>query len=637
MSGPPIRLVRPIRVAIAVLVLGACAHALGASRDAAPIVYTLSFPAAEQRWMQVEIAFPEVTGRLTLRMSRSSPGRYALHEFAKNVYDVVGVDAAGRTAPVRQVAPNGWEAEGNGDTLRVRYKVFGDRLDGTYLAIDQTHAHLNAPAALMWAEGRELDPVAIRIQPPAGSGWRVATQLFPTSDPYEFRAPNLHYLMDSPIEASAHARHTFTADLPPSSNATAPPTIVVALHHRGGGADRFIDGLRLVVREQAAIYGEYPPYENGTYTFLADFLPWAIGDGMEHRNSTVLTSTQNLAAARTDLLALASHEFFHGWNVERIRPRTLEPFNLLDFNVAGELWLAEGFTTYYETLTMVRAGLIDVEEALQKFGAHISAVLTSTAHRYRSADEMSRLAVLWDGAEHKDRTNLRHTFLSYYTHGAALGMGFDLAIRERTQGQRSLDDFMRAMWIAHGRTPPAVPGLVATPYTLDDVRRRLAEVVGDDRFASELVDRFVLGREVMDYAQLVELAGLRLRHTDAGRASLGEVVLEDAGGGGVRLAAPPPADSPAAAAGLGQDDVMLALGGNRIRYAADLTRMLARHRPGDVVVLRVRRRSDAQPVDVRVTLEERRGYELVAMESEGAAVGAEPLAFRNAWLGSRFR
>jgi len=623
---------------VAVLAVAAESPLVRASRAAAPIVYTLSFPEPQQRWMRVEIEFPAVTGTLPLRMSRSSPGRYTLHEFAKNVYDVATLDGEGRWAAVRRTAPHAWEARGDGGPVRVRYRIFGDRVDGTYLAVDETHAHINAPASLMWAEGRELDPVVVRIEPPADRRWRVATQLFPTDDPFEFTAPNLHYLIDSPIEVSAHSRHTFVAESPSSSGSPAPPTIAVALHDAGvgGDAEGYLEALGRIVREQAAVFGEYPRFDRQTYTFIADYLPWAVGDGMEHRNSTILTHGGSIATDSSTLLATAAHEFFHTWNVERIRPRALEPFNLLDFNVTGELWLAEGFTSYYETLTMVRSGAIGLDEALRIFGDRISQVLTSPALQYRSADEMSRMALLWDRAAHSDRTNLDHTFLSYYVHGAALGMGFDLTLRERTGGARSLDDFMHAMWKAHGQASSPVPGLVASPYVLDDVRRQLAAVAKDQSLADELIGRFVLGREVMDYERLAALAGLRLRQAAPGRGSLGRVTLE-AAAGRLRIAAPVPPGSPAAAAGLAQDDLILAAGGRVVRQPADLERVAAAHRPGEELVLRVQRRTEQRPRQVSVTLEEQGGYELVTIESAGGELDEARRAFREQWVSSRFR
>src|SRR5215216_3851824 len=170
----------------------------------APVAYQLQFPEREHRLMQVDITFADVpAGTLQLRMSRTSPGRYAMHEFAKNVFDVRIADAAGHLLPVSRPSLHEWDVTDHMGEVHVTYKVFGDRIDGTYLAIDNTHAHVNMPSALMWARGFEMRPVTVRFEPPAGTSWRAATQLEPGSDGQTFTAPNLQYLMDSPTELSA--------------------------------------------------------------------------------------------------------------------------------------------------------------------------------------------------------------------------------------------------------------------------------------------------------------------------------------------------------------------------------------------------------------------------------------------------
>ncbi len=479
----------------------------------APITYTFSLPDPRQHWMHVEVTFPPAEGPLELRMSRASPGRYSLHDFASHVGDLAAYGQDGRKLRITPQAPHAWSVAGTEGAVRLRYRVSGNRLDGTYLAIDSTHAHINMPPAIVWAVGRELEPVVVRIRPPANRSWRVATQLFATEDPFTFTAPNLHYLVDSPIEVSDHVRRAFVADLPAEAGDRHPPTIELVLHHTGSeaDADRHREALRQIVREQASVFGEYPEFEAGTYTFLADYLPWALLDGMEHRNSSVLTSGRSIASGHHSLLALAAHEFFHVWNVERIRPRSLEPFNLLDVNPSGELWLAEGVTLYYESLTMVRTGLWTLDAALSSMSRAVSQVLTLPASARRSAIDTSLLASLYDGALPGDRLDPDAWRLSHYMHGAALALGFDLALRERTGSARSLDDFMRAMWRRHGRQPGPHPGLVGRPYSIDDVRECLVAVSGDAAFADALLNRYVRGREAMEYDRLLALAGLRLR------------------------------------------------------------------------------------------------------------------------------
>src|SRR5688572_9633680 len=177
------------RIRHLLLAILVCAASAADAAAQAPVAYRLQFPEREHRLMQVDVTFADVpAGPLQLRMSRTSPGRYALHEFAKNVFDVRVTDAAGRPLTVSRPNPHQWDVTGHNGEVRVVYKVFGDRVDGTYLGIDSTHAHINMPAALMWARGFEMRRATVRFEPPAGVSWRVATQLMPGQDPFTYVA-----------------------------------------------------------------------------------------------------------------------------------------------------------------------------------------------------------------------------------------------------------------------------------------------------------------------------------------------------------------------------------------------------------------------------------------------------------------
>src|SRR4051812_43553600 len=202
-----------MRKYLCVVVLLASATTPGPFRAAEPIAYRFTVPEPQHHWMQVEATFTELTAApLELRMSRSSPGRYSIHDFAKNVYDVEVTGPDGRGLSLTRPDPYGWTVPNHGAQITLRYKVFGDRVDGTYLGIDTTHAHLNMPASIMWARGRDDRPATLRFEPPVGSGWQVATQLYPGASGLEFTAPNLQYLMDSPTEIGPIALRQFDVD-----------------------------------------------------------------------------------------------------------------------------------------------------------------------------------------------------------------------------------------------------------------------------------------------------------------------------------------------------------------------------------------------------------------------------------------
>jgi predicted metalloprotease with PDZ domain len=599
--------------------------------SAPPIAYRLAVPDPVQRELVVEMTVAALEGPLDARMSRTSPGRYAPHEFAKNVYDVTAADGAGRALRVDHVEPSRWLVDGHDGTVRLRYRVFGDRLDGTYLSVGPTHAHVNPPAALVWPAGIDR-PATVAIALPPGAGWEVATQLPRGDAPGTWRAETIQFLLDSPIEASRHVARRFDAELPAGA-AGSSPSVTVVLHDASGAhaIDPMVDGIRRIVRTEAAIFGEYPAFEDGRYTFLFDFAPWALGDGMEHRDSTVITGSAEGALMGRQALETAAHEFFHAWNVERIRPRALEPFDFERPASSGELWLAEGFTSYYQDVVLARAGLATFEQTIRGLQGSVDAVMTSAALGFRSAAEMSRMAPLVDGANPLDRTNLPSTYLSYYTHGEALGLGFDLAIRERTGHTRSLDDFMRAMWRAHGRPGGARQGYVDAPYTLDDVRARLGEVTGDRAFADALVSRYIEGRERMDYARLLATAGLVLRPRRPGEPSLGVVTLQP-GGDGMRVAAQPPHGSPLSRAGLGEDDEITAVNGKAVSGFDGLDRAIGRLAPGTTVTLRVARRGERRELNVPVTLVENPALEIVPVEQTGRALTEAQKSLRRSWI-----
>ena len=592
-----------------------------------PVSYRLSFPEPEHRWMQVEATFPGLPdGPLELRMSRSSPGRYSLHEFAKNLYDLRATNAAGTPLTVVRPNPSQWNVTGHGGTVRVTYRIFGDRTDGTYLGIDSTHAHINMPAAMIWARGLELRPIAIRFEVPSGSAWRVGTQLFPGLDANTYTAPNLQYMMDSPTEVSAFSLRTFTVP-----GVAASPTFRVALHHTGTDQelDEFMRGVERIVEAARDVFGEYPAYEGNTYTFIADYLPWASGDAMEHRNSTFLTSSSSLRSNRYGLLGTVAHEFFHSWNVERIRPRSLEPFDFTEANISGELWLAEGFTQFYGELIMARSGLATPDEFARMMGEAVDVVTVSPGRRLRSAEEMSQMAPFWDAATAVDRTNFNNTFISYYTFGEALALGLDLTLRDRSNGTITLDHYMRALWQTFGKPGGRLPGYVDNPYTMADLESTLAAVSGDAPFARDFFARYIRGREVMDYERLLDRAGFTLRRRSPGQGFAGDLQLQDVQGR-PRVVAPVAFGSPFYDAGLERDDVIVSIGGIETSGLADVDRALRSRRPGEALPIVFERRG--QPIAGTLRLIEDPHLEAVLHEQAGKPMTDAQKRFRDSWL-----
>ncbi|MEX2471596.1 MAG: PDZ domain-containing protein, partial [Gemmatimonadota bacterium] len=426
---------------------------------------------------------------------------------------------------------------------------------------------------------------------PEGSGWQVATQLAETGDPYRFTAPDLAYFLDSPTEVSSFWLERWPVIGASGGEAQA---VRVALHHDGteAEAERYARDVAAIVEASRGVYGEMPRFDYGTYTFLADYLPWVAGDGMEHRNSTIVSNTRSLAENRLGILGTVAHEFFHAWSIERIRPATLEPFDFEEANMSRELWFGEGFTSYYDDLILWRAGLIDDGEFAARMGSIAEAVTSAPGRGFFSPVEMSMQAPFVDAAVSIDPQNRGNTFLSYYTWGSGIALGLDLTLRTRFEGL-TLDHLMREMWRAHGS--PEIP------YEVDDVEAALARVTGDAAFAADFFDRFVYGREAPDYARLLREAGIAWELTRPAAAWIGPLQLR-ADSGGAIVTGTPQIGSPLYEAGLDRGDRILGLDGQSVTSAEEAAEVLAGHRPGERV--RVRFRSRGTEHEAELLLEE---------------------------------
>ncbi len=578
--------------------------------------YDLRFPNAVHHEAEIRATFTGVSGELLdIYMSRSSPGRYALHEFAKNVYHVRASDEQGRPLPLTHPDPYSWQVSGHHPTVVFEYTLFGNRVDGTYAAIDLTHAHLNPPATLVYARNFESSPSTLSFEVPVNSQWQVATELAPA--PHNmWSAPDLEQLMDSPVELSAHAMPEWKIE-----NAT----FRLALHHLGADAQAqaFAEMCQAVTLEEEGVFGSFPKYDTGTYTFLVDLLPWASGDGMEHRDSTVISGSSNLKTGSAREIGAVSHEFFHSWNVRRIRPKSLEPFDFNRADMSGELWFAEGFTNYYGILTLARAKLSSLDTFAEQMGEAVNAVLTDPGRTVHNVIEMSQLAPFVDAAKSIDPNNFTNTFISYYTYGQALALGLDLTIRRHFPG-KSLDDWMRTMWREHPD--------IDRPYTLADLQHTLGETVGDPAFAAAVFETHIYGKQPLDYAALLSPAGLLLRKQHPGKVWLGAKQLEFSDNA-VEIGVNTLRDSPLYNAGIDLGDRIERWDNKTLKNSNDLAAWLDKHHPGDHVSLQVSSRGTTKTVDVALT--EDPALELVTFEKAGQPLTPASQQFRDAWLRSK--
>jgi predicted metalloprotease with PDZ domain len=377
-----------------------------------------------------------------------------------------------------------------------------------------------------------------------------------------------------------------------------------------------------VVSEEEGVFGAFPKYDNGSYTFLADYLPYVSGDGMEHRDSTVISGVATLAADSMQVIGTLAHEFFHSWNVKRIRPAALQPFDFERANMSGELWFAEGFTNYYGPLSLKRAGISSIDRFARGMGFAVSTVLTAPGRKVFNVIDMSRQAPFVDAAAAIDPVNRGNNFISYYTYGQALALGIDLTIRTQFPG-KTLDDWMRTMYRQHPD--------IQKPYTLEDLRTALADATGSTTFAEEIFRKHIYGIEPMNYEELLGHAGLLLRKSNAGKAWLGAgLSFSDKG---AEISSATLRDTPLYAAGLDRGDFITEVDGKSIRSQGDLDGWLKSKKPGDSGKLKAETRAGKK--EVTIVLAESPALELVPYEQADRPLTAEMTTFREAWLSSK--
>lgn len=585
--------------------------------------YSISFPNAVHHEAQVELTIPDVpAGTLRIRASRSSPGRYATHEFGKNIYNVQAFDLAGKPIAVNQVEGDVYEIPQPGKQVKVTYTVFGNHTDGTYLEVDETHAHMNIPATFLWSPQLTNRPVQVKFNDLEKKGWKVATQLKPTNQKDVYTAPNFHYFMDSPTELSKFKLASWV-DL----NADGTKQEIRLSSHTSDDqkvVDAFAKSVERMAKEAKAVFGELPKFDFGTYTFLQDVHPDNFGDGMEHRNSTVITSPAvRIEGNENRLLGTFSHEFFHAWNVERIRPKSLEPFNFEHANMSNELWFAEGFTQYYGELILKRAGIRTLDAYTNTLAGLVNSVLNTPGAQMFPPTRMSRNAVFADAGVAVDQNNNSNTFTSYYFYGAAVALALDL--RLRTEFNHTLDDYMQAVWKTHGKPEK--------PYTIPDLERVLGGMTSN-AFATEFFSKYIHGTEKNDYEKLLASAGLVLRKAAAGKATLGPIRLVEQNGK-MRLANGTLRGSSAYEAGLDIGDYLLKISDREIKAPEDLESILNNYKLGESVTLTFESKGTLKTATVK--LQENSRLEVVPVENAGGKLTPSTETFRNNWLSSKIK
>ncbi len=572
--------------------------------------YTISFENAVHHEAKISAHFPDIiTDTLFVRMSRTSPGRYALHEFAKNVYAFEAQDSTGKNLQVTRPDPYSWAITGHDGEVTITYTLFANRGDGTYSQIDETHAHLNIPATFLYAPSLSGREISVDFNIREDLNWKVATQL-PWVEGATYMAPNLHYFMDSPTEISDFKLREFVVE---------GQTIKLALHDPGSEeqADAYFEKVKRVVLAEKEVFGELPRFDYGAYTFLACYVPNASGDGMEHRNSTILTSTRTLAnGGMENNIGTVSHEFFHSWNVERIRPKTLEPFNFEEANMSGALWFAEGFTSYYTDLILCRAGLISQKNYVEGLNGTFNYVWNSPARQFFNPIAMSFQAPFVDAASSVDPVNRENTFISYYSYGSVLGLALDLALREKGL---NLDDYMKMVWDTYGKT--------ALPYSIENLNQTLNEYAGKT-FGNAFFNQYIYASGMPNYVELFKSVGVTLsQDTSAAYFGAAVYITDDFKG---EMRAHTKIGSPAYSAGLDKGDLIVSINGKPFPSGKQFDAFIKEFKVGDALEIVFERFGERKTTTV--TLEADPAYLISLQETTTVIPSKKVLKARKDWL-----
>ena len=417
-----------------------------------PIRYSIfpSNPEAHLFEVRCTVADPDPAGQ-KFSLPTWIPGSYLIREFAKNVVRVCA-QSGRKQIPIVKLDKNTWEVAPTEGPVTVTIEVYAWDLSVRGAHLDTTHAFFNGPSVFLKVEGREDDPCEVEILPPKGAryrNWRIATAMSRKgAKPYGFgtyQTSSYDELIDHPVEIGSFTLATFGA-------CGVPHDIAITGRHRAD-MDRLRRDLKVLCETQIRFFGEPAPMER--YVFLVT----AVGDGfggLEHRASTALLCSRDdfpqkgveeVATGYRTFLGLCSHEYFHTWNVKRIKPASFFPYNLDHENYTTLLWAFEGMTSYYDDLFLVRSGLISRDAYLESVAKSITSVLRGSGRRKQTVTESSFDA--WIKYYRQDE-NTPNAVVSYYVKGSLVALCMDLLIRQQTGGTKSLDHVMRALWKRHG-------------------------------------------------------------------------------------------------------------------------------------------------------------------------------------------
>ncbi|SDH84034.1 M61 family metallopeptidase [Propionivibrio dicarboxylicus] len=548
-------------------------------------------PKAHRFTVRCDIPQPAPNGQ-RLALPAWIPGSYLIRDFARHIVEI-HAESAGKAVALTQLDKHSWHAApiGAGATLSVICEIHAWDLSVRGAHLDETHGFFNGTSVFLRVLGQEDAPLWVDIRPPQhATDWRVATGLEPArGEPGSarhhgfglYRADNYDELIDHPVEMGRFTLATFDAG-------GVPHEIAITGQH-DADIDRLTADLTRICNWQIGFFGQPAPMQR--YTFLVTAVGEGYG-GLEHRASTALLCSRRdlpfrgmttMTEGYRSFLGLCSHEYFHTWNVKRIRPAAFMPYDLERENYTRLLWAFEGITSYYDDLALLRSGVITLDDWLTLLGKTIGNVARTPGRLRQSLADSSFNA--WSKFYRPD-DNTPNAVVSYYAKGALVALALDLTLRRKTAGRVSLDDVMRALWTRHGLTGVGVEE--------DGIRRLAEELSGHSlrRFFADFVD----GTVELPLARLLAGHGIRLDWTAARTPSLG--VKTTAEGELLRLTHVYDGGA-AQAAGLAAGDLLVAIDGLRVTPTT-LEAMLARRQAGEMLRVHTFRRDELREVSVKL-------------------------------------
>jgi predicted metalloprotease with PDZ domain len=535
---------------------------------------------------------------LELSLPVWSPGWYVIENYAKNVVRFRVTEPGGRELRPAQVRKQTWRIDTKGiSRVTVEFDYLANVLSANQARVATDYAFFTGTQLFLLPEGHRSRPSRVRFDVPAD--WKIASGLDETADAMVFTAPDYDTLVDQPTLMGQFDVTRFTVDGKPHDLVLSPAGVLSAEKARTLAGD-----LTKLAETQGRIFGGLP-YRKFVY-FYVFRAPEASAAVLEHQNSFVILRSPDAPPLTSDMMGGAAHEFFHLWNVKRIRPAQMWPYDYSKENETPLLWVSEGFTTYYASLSMYRAGLRDAPALVAEMGRGIGDVEGNEARRYISAADSSTST--WIGYNNPPPFSI-----SYYSQGSNLAALLDLSIRHDTNGASGLDDVMRTLFTdfyQRGRG-----------FSTEDLIRVVNRIAG--RSYGSFFSRYVSGVDVPPYETIFGYAGYQLERVTRKIPSLG-VNLDSLG----RVTGFPPG-SAAATSRLQQDDFIVRVGGQTLegQPAGTIFRLLT-EKLGQSTRLGIRRGGEERELDMTVNVVELANYRIVESQSPTA----EQLKIRESWL-----